>query len=757
MLHTDLLRIINSREAWALVGSGPSVDAGCPTWSGLLTLVLDRLTDDEREAIISTDLYIAAVADAKLPLAFSCIAEVIGAQRQEEIVKQAMRAFTLPGELHRLLAELPFAGYITTNYDSLLETALNAIDPGWISVGNIGDEVRMASGTADRVVWHIHGSTDLDSTRSKLVLTDDDYDAIYIDGSMAVHQLAGLLSNRRVVIIGFGFRDHDPLDLLRRVGRMTDPSRPIYGIVAKAKDFRHTIDRQVFLRQYRVDVHPYNNDDGKHRALRDLLKVYTAMSLRRSLRYGRQLVTPPSYDAETTGLLLYNDLVLRDDVQVPSEIRASLLRSRILSLGLSSPNVPLRELVQDAIQLAESLGADSRVVSEESATSSVLEAIDSLTSGGLLEVTPDSSEVVSLTDQGREVVTQHSSTARRLELQFLSSLQSRIEGMAFGTRTPTQVSQIAFAFFQQAIAHRALGIAMAFATSGMSEHQSYHALALLQELQGWLDKAASEQEALAVIETIMGVFQQPTDVESKYIGLAIQAKFGLHLLGLDADTLSVRQREVESSLFVLDASTLIPWLARGNSGYTPARLLMDRLQSTGATLVTTTLFVEEVAEHARWAQRQVSAGNELSLNFFELATGRAGARTNSFMEGYVAARAEAIQTLGFDQYIADCLDMLSVSRPLSNSDVIAGLKSAGITVLNVTGAADPVGISAIDAYQIKIRDRLSCASRSSFLPVNLAHPAVLPLHFARFLVVRGLDGGLSSSQQEFQLPTIAHD
>jgi hypothetical protein len=259
MLHTDLLRLINTREAWALVGSGPSIDAGCPSWDALLAGALDGLAPEVRAEVEADRAFQRALKKQALPEAFQVIEGATDRAFLEGSVESSLKRCSEPGALHAMLADLPFAGYITTNYDVLLEQALNALEPGWTGVGNVGDEVRKASGSADGVVWHIHGAAGLPADRSRLLITQEDYDAVYLDESMVLRQLKGLMTNRRLVIIGFGFRDVEVLRMMRAVGRFTDPSRAVFALVEKAGEFRRPDDRRAFLRSHNIDTQPYRN------------------------------------------------------------------------------------------------------------------------------------------------------------------------------------------------------------------------------------------------------------------------------------------------------------------------------------------------------------------------------------------------------------------------------------------------------------------------------------------------------------------
>jgi hypothetical protein len=747
MLHTELLRLINSRETWALIGSGPSIEAGYPAWDRLLDEAESALDPKQLAELRSNTLFTSAKGRGDLPAAFMAIESLIGRDALEASVKKSLKGVDGdPGNIHRFLAELPFAGYITTNYDDLLERSLNRIDPGWTAVGNVDDEVRKASGTAERVVWHIHGAAGLDSLRSRLIITDEDYDQIYLDESRVFRQLKGLLANRRIIVIGFGFRDHRMMQLLRSVGRLTDATRPIYALVERGGDFRYQIGRQVFLRENKIDVHPYRNDDGKHQNLRHTLSVYSAMSLRRSLRFGRHLDTPPSYDPETTGLLIYNDLVLNAPREVPQQLRASILRARVLSICEVDPRT--REQLTDDLNgildaLTQRIGQST---SERESEEALNDALERLVADELLIRIDDT---YSLSPPGRETVLDHAAAATRLEEQFTTSIRTRIGQAAASLRVRSnRPTQVVCAFFREAIERRALGVALAFATGWMPTQRDYHALALLQSIGDWLDTANDEAEALCVIQTIQDIFRRPTAAESSYLGTAVQARFVLHLLSLDNDTLAIRLRELKSSLFIIDASTLIPWLASRSAGNDSAQKLIRGLQEAGAMIATTQPLVEELAEHARWAQKKIaSSGGINTLPVFEAVTGRAGNKTNAFLEGWRSAHEEGAAPASFDEYLAQCLSLPSASNPVMDSEVSNILARHQIKVLDYDSLAadDTTLIPDRDEYIRLVQERrMAAASYTHDRQVRAEAEAVVLVKRARSGTF-GIDGATASN------------
>ncbi len=682
MLHTQLLNIINSGDAWAFVGSGPSNDAGLPTWRSLVESALDTPGSEE---LAADPAFVSAMKSSNYPRCFSLLEARVGRATLEECVKNALKNSDLePGPLHSLLADLPFAGYITTNYDLMLEKALGAF-PGWVSVGNLGEEVRKVSRESSEIVWHVHGALEMSDERSRLVLTQRDYDDLYLEDSAVLRQMRSLLSQRYIAIIGFGFADPEVNRLLRSIGRMTDPTRPIFALLPKKGDVSTTTGRKVFLHENNIDVVPYKIRDASHRALKDLLGVYSALSLRRSLRYGQSRKSVPSYDPETTGLLIYNELVLSRGEEISTQVRHDLLHSRVLALLKTRSVLSVEEIAEEIRQLASAIGR--RVVGARNTASiedEIGDVLDELQAMGLATRTREAAW--SLSSAGREKLADHAAAANLMEEQFRSSLLARGMAVAGVRRLAESLSRTAEGFLKDSIARRALGVAMAM-TLRQPAQQDYHMVALLQALQTRLVELEDEAEGALLVQLIQDVLRNPSSAERMYIGVALQARFGLHLLGYDDDTLAARARDVATTAFIIDSSTLIPLLARSSRGHTAGVRLAEELRRCGATIVTTRMLVEEVSEHAQWALDRVAEGGGSfeSLPVFEAATGRAGQRSNAFFGGYSVELAVGTATRTFEEYVAETCKLPPGATRCTPTNVERRLADLGIQTFTLRG------------------------------------------------------------------------
>jgi hypothetical protein len=458
MLHTELLRLINDHEAWAFVGSGPSVDAGAPSWRQLVEIAAEM----PGAADVSKDsAFKAAMNNLNYPVAFDYLIEAVGRPDVVKAVEGALQISQPPGHMHRQLAALPFAGYITTNYDTLLEGALRERGEPWVTVGNEPDEARKVSAGADHVVWHLHGAVGLPVDRSRLVLGQRDYDDIYRSGSEAQEHLKALLMQRRIVFIGFGFNDYAVETLLRRIGSMVSPERFAYAFIEKRGEFSSELGRRIFLTKHNIDVIPYKVRGLSHRQLADTLEVYANLTVPRAIRGIAPPHPPADLDPPTLGLMIYNELLLARGLRIPEAIRSALLESHLLSL-VAGGSRPIIDLLENASELAIELGrrVEGAALADER-ESTVLAAVGALKSAGLVTVREEEME---LTVSGRELVMTKTAAVEFLSDVFRSSLESRVRMM--GSSDSSEVVTAAYRFFRDCIARRALGVAMAVRTRG---------------------------------------------------------------------------------------------------------------------------------------------------------------------------------------------------------------------------------------------------------------------------------------------------
>ncbi len=187
MVQSDLINLLNSGEAIAIIGSGISTDAGLPSWVELFGAYIDHIVPAHPEAngLRAVDL------TKRIPAAFEKLAEITS-QREIHDFTKGLYGGSSPGQLHRDLYEWPFKFFVTTNYDHLLEKESRG---SLIAIGNQGREIVKLAPESRDIVWHIHGSCDLQEEKNRIVLLESDYDNYY-PNSPLTEVLGGRTSGR---------------------------------------------------------------------------------------------------------------------------------------------------------------------------------------------------------------------------------------------------------------------------------------------------------------------------------------------------------------------------------------------------------------------------------------------------------------------------------------------------------------------------------------------------------------------------------
>ena len=180
---------------------------------------------------------------------------------------------------------------------------------------------------------------------------------------------------------------------------------------------------------------------------------------------------------------------------------------------------------------------------------------------------------------------------------------------------------------------------------------------------------------------VADILTRPTEDEETFLGLLCQAYFGQHLVGASETLAKVDLDFISGTCYMLDASVLVHLLSEGGEGHEFAANLIRDLVNCGAILTTTSLFVEETAEHARWAARLIDRHGEHSQQVIAALRGLGEYRANQFLLGYFLG---SLPDTNFTEYLGRMLGMDKSDR--ITSEVVADrLTSLGIQSLSFDG------------------------------------------------------------------------
>jgi hypothetical protein len=333
-----------------------------------------------------------------------------------------------------------------------------------------------------------------------------------------------------------------------------------------------------------------------------------------------------------------------------------------------------REVVPPLSAASRSVG----VAPQERVADRVSEVLGRLSQEGYLRLEP---ERVELTKAGLESISDQSGAARRFGEQFTASLRDRANAdLPDDDEGAARVAIAAETFFKDCLQRRALGVALTLGGRGAGT-AAFHMVALLQSLPEYMPQLRSNQEAIALCTLVEAVLASPSAAEERFLGLALQAQFGVHILGYDPDTLKARLRDFAGTVFIMDAHSLIPLLARGSHGHDTHRLLVTKLQGLGARLVTTPALVIEIAEHASWALKRVDPiEGSLTVETLKAALGAEGEKTNAFLDGYINLASTGDVRGDLFTYVRSLFGGLAARDRCSSADVRRALAGARVEI-----------------------------------------------------------------------------
>jgi hypothetical protein len=199
-------------------GAGMSIPAGYVNWPELLRDIADELG-------LSVDIEHDLISLAQYHVNENRGKGRINKKILEEFTEQAQIT-----ENHKILARLPITTYWTTNYDTLIESALKSAN----KVVDVKHENKQLANTRpkrDVVVYKMHGDVD---HPADAILTKEQYESYYKSHEPFITALSGDLVSKTFLFIGFSFTDPNLDYVLSRLNiQFGENSRQHYCFIKK--------------------------------------------------------------------------------------------------------------------------------------------------------------------------------------------------------------------------------------------------------------------------------------------------------------------------------------------------------------------------------------------------------------------------------------------------------------------------------------------------------------------------------------------
>ena len=250
---------IQNNSAALFLGAGFSKSAGFVDWKELIRGIAEELglEVDKEHDLVALAQYCYNKKGNR-----SIINDTIFNEFNKE------RSF---GENHRIIARLPISTIWTTNYDSLIEDALNEAKRV-VDVKKRDSHLAITKLHRDAIVYKMHGDKD---DPDEAVLIKDDYEKYYRAHAHFITALSGDLISKTFLFIGFSFTDPNIDYILSRVRIEYDQknNRQHYAIMRKIKKANYK------KADGSVDEVAYEYDKRKHDFFIQDLKRYNIDAL----------------------------------------------------------------------------------------------------------------------------------------------------------------------------------------------------------------------------------------------------------------------------------------------------------------------------------------------------------------------------------------------------------------------------------------------------------------------------------------------
>jgi hypothetical protein len=235
----EYTRELHNMNAAIFAGAGLSMASGYVDWPGLLKeLIQDLGLDPEKEH----DLVTLAQ--------YHCNQAGGSKTRLTQAIFNHFAPTRTPTKNHRILASLPVYTYWTTNYDKLIEKALEEAK----KVPDVKYALKQLSVTRpdrDVVVYKMHGDID---NPADAIISKDDYEAYPLKMGAFVSALRGDLVEKTFLFLGFSFTDPNIDYILSRVRvQYEQHARHHYCIQRKVSKKNGESDEEFKYRELKQD------------------------------------------------------------------------------------------------------------------------------------------------------------------------------------------------------------------------------------------------------------------------------------------------------------------------------------------------------------------------------------------------------------------------------------------------------------------------------------------------------------------------
>ena len=238
-LIREIEKAIKSDELGAFIGAGLSIPAGFCSWKELLREPAEEIgldVEKENDLVNLAQYYSNSKKRTSI----------------DDLIKRQFSQLVKPTKNHKLLSQLPISTFWTTNYDKLIEKALedNMKKP---YVKTRDEQLRGTNLNFDAVVYKLHG--DVESPEDA-VITRSDYEEFgYNKRKLFREVLEGDLLTKTFLFLGFSFEDPNFNYVIGRLRVLLDEknTRNHYCIMKRVQNTRENSEYEKAKQELQIE------------------------------------------------------------------------------------------------------------------------------------------------------------------------------------------------------------------------------------------------------------------------------------------------------------------------------------------------------------------------------------------------------------------------------------------------------------------------------------------------------------------------
>lgn len=661
IFEKELIKAINSGKAIIIIGAGPSCESGLPDWYKLAKIIVDENIDLIKTNNLQIEIN-KLFEEKNYPKIFSKLAVLLTREKLLQRIKQIIFSGNKPGKIYRFLSSFPFKFYLTTNYDCLLEKAFSEQDLSVDVKSNNLEDFYQLHNSNDNIIFKIHGDfSDLNS----IVLTEEDYRNFQSSEEKEYwrEKIFSVINQNDVLIIGYSVSDPDFSDQLARAKKICSPTHPVYMIGTGLKQQ----DIEKLFTEYNIRVISYQNDDGTHKELINILQRYSPfIAKKNSLNINIRQINPD--EAEIASKIF---LFTKFRIQDTSDNFLERTYSSII-LKISSQQNKLewikKEIVNEQFKKELNITRIYNIACYDKSITNLIET-------HILEESPDFKSV-RLSGVGWNLINEKNALInediRKFDVFCNNFLTKNNPNISIDNKTKVIIT--VKSSLLEIFKTRGLEIyKLVFEDDNLNLSDSSDILDIINNISLTLNE---HSERLAFSELFLEIVTNPNRDIKKYLGNLCQGYFAYNVLGLENNSLQKVYSIVKQKTWIVDSNVLINALAIESKNWQYAKDLLELANKAQIELVTTEKLIEEVSAHLQWAFENFFHLDQLDPKFIYVAQGIVGYRINVFIQGFMSWKlSQGNPTLS--NYFTSCFDSkftTDFSKAIRNKIESLGIK-----------------------------------------------------------------------------------